>query len=294
MAAARTPPVSVGMPVYNGARHFAEAIESLLAQTCGDFELIVSDNASTDGTWDLIDAYARRDERVLAVRQQRNIGAPANWNHVARLARGQYFKWASASDVCAPEFLSRCLAAMSDDVVLAFGRTCFIDEDGARLQVFEGDFPVEEERPSERFRKVCHQLSINNAQSGLIRTSALRRTGYDRMYRGGDMALMAELAMLGRWSLIDEVLLLRRAGKHHFTAMRSARDIVELFNPGASAPGRFLNLRRHLDFVFSALASPVPMSERVRAAGAAVQGLYWDRSGIRADFRQLRGELGRE
>jgi hypothetical protein len=108
------------------------------------------------------------------------------------------------------------------------------------------------------------------------------------------MALMAELAMLGCWSLIDEVLLYRRAGKHHFTAMRSERDIAELFNPGASATGRFLNLRRHLDFVFSAFASPVAMRERLRAAGAAVQGLYWDRSGIRADFQQLRGEFGRE
>jgi glycosyltransferase involved in cell wall biosynthesis len=290
MAAARTPTVSVGMPVYNGARHFAEAIESLLAQTCGDFELIVSDNASTDGTWDLIDAYARQDERVLAVRQQRNIGAPANWNHVARLARGQYFKWASASDVCAPEFLSRCLAAMSDDVVLAFGRTCFIDEEGARLQVFEGDFPVEEERPSERFRKVCHQLSINNAQSGLIRTSALRRTGYDRMYRSGDLVLMAELAMLGRWRLLDGVLLYRRAGAQHFTAMRSERALAEMFVPGTSSRQRLVNLRRHIDFICSALGSPVPYGERCGAAIAALRGLYWDRRGLREDFRGLFAE----
>src|SRR5688572_28337892 len=96
----KAPLVSIGLPVYNGERFLSEALDSLLGQTLADFELIVSDNASTDRTAEICLAYAARDARVRYVRQQTNIGAIRNWNFVARQARGQYFKWASANDFC--------------------------------------------------------------------------------------------------------------------------------------------------------------------------------------------------
>jgi Glycosyl transferase family 2 len=277
VGAQRVPLVSIGVPVYNGERYLRQCLDSLQAQTCTDMEIVISDNASTDGTWAICTEAAQRDQRVRAVRQPQNLGAPANWNFTARQARGRFFKWASASDTCAPR--------MADEsVVLAFGRTCFVEDDGRELGVFDRDFSVEDARPHERFRRVCHKLSINNAQSGLIRMDALRRTRLDRLYPGGDLVLMAELAMQGKWKLIDEVLLYRRSGSQHFTAMRTSAELNQMFRPDTASELAFLNLRRHFDFIGSALASPAAPGERLRAAMAALRGLYWDRRGVREDL----------
>lgn len=277
--------VSVGVPVYNGERYLRQCLDSLLGQTCTDIEIVISDNASTDATWAICTEVAQRDHRVRTVRQQQNLGAPANWNFTARQARGKFFKWASASDICAPRMIERCLQALADEsVVLAFGRTCFIEDDGRELGVFDRDFPVEDTRPHERFRRVCHQLSINNAQSGLIRMDALRRTRLDRLYPSGDLVLMAELAMQGKWRLIDEVLLYRRSGSQHFTAMRTSAELNQMFRPDTANELPFLNIRRHFDFIGSALTSPAAPGERLRAAMAALRGLYWDRRGVREDL----------
>src|SRR5690242_8068616 len=87
--------VTIGMPVWNGERFISQAIESLLAQTYGDFELLISDNASTDATADICHAYASRDRRIRYLRQQRNLGANANYNAVFGQSSGRYFKWAA-------------------------------------------------------------------------------------------------------------------------------------------------------------------------------------------------------
>src|ERR1700741_97664 len=122
--------ISIGMPVCNGERFLAEAIESLLAQTCADFELIISDNASTDRTAEIAGAFAARERRVRYIRQPHNLGAARNWNYVVEAATGPYFKWASANDRCDPTFLEKCLAVLRQDqrVVLCYGRTALIDD----------------------------------------------------------------------------------------------------------------------------------------------------------------------
>ena len=112
------------MPVFNGAATIAGAIEALLAQTFGDFELIVSDNASTDGTRDVVEGLVVQDARIRYQRQATNIGANNNYSHLAVVARGEFLKWASASDWCAPTFLERCLELLmrNADAVLAAAR----------------------------------------------------------------------------------------------------------------------------------------------------------------------------
>ena len=92
MTESRIPEVSIGIPVYNGTDFLGAAIESHLAQTFGDFELVISDNASTDGTEDLCRAYAQQDSRVRYVRQAENIGANANFNEVVHLSRAPYYR----------------------------------------------------------------------------------------------------------------------------------------------------------------------------------------------------------
>ena len=103
------PRVSIGMPVFNGENYLAEALDSLLTQTFSDFELIISDNASTDKTEEICRAYAVRDQRIRYFRNQENLGASRNYNRVFELSSGEYFKWAAHDDLCAPEFLGRCV-----------------------------------------------------------------------------------------------------------------------------------------------------------------------------------------
>ena len=112
MSAGDSPRVSIGLPVYNGERFLVQAIESVLAQTFEDFELIVCDNASTDASGAIAQTYVERDSRVRYFRNASNLGAARNFNRTFELSRGEYFKWLAADDLIAPTYLERCLAAL--------------------------------------------------------------------------------------------------------------------------------------------------------------------------------------
>jgi glycosyltransferase involved in cell wall biosynthesis len=99
------PLVSIGMPVFNGEQFIGEAIQSLLSQDLADLQILVSDNASTDDTVAIVEAYAARDSRVILYRQPQNIGAAENFRFVRDRARGRYFMWAAHDDTWAPNWL---------------------------------------------------------------------------------------------------------------------------------------------------------------------------------------------
>jgi len=105
---------SIGLPVYNGENYLRDALESVLAQDFEDFELIIADNASTDGTEAICQEYAKRDPRVRYIRHPRNIGAAKNYDYVFHCADGEFFNWLAHDDVLGPSFLSNCLAAYSE------------------------------------------------------------------------------------------------------------------------------------------------------------------------------------
>lgn len=281
------PLVSIGMPVYNGARYIERAIESLRAQTFGDFELIISDNASTDDTRLLCERYAQLDPRIRYVHQPENIGAPRNYNVVVHEARGTYFKWSSASDEVSPDCLAKCVAALEADsgAVLAFGHTRFVEEDGTLLDVYGGDFSVTGATPSERFEFVCSHLVLNNAQNALIRLDVLRKTKLDRLYPHGDPVLMAELALHGRWHLLPDVLLHRRTGRDHFTPQRTLAEITRIYDPQRTRPMALIIWRRHWDYCTVALDAPISWSERLRAMSFALGRAFRDHRPLRRDLR---------
>ena len=117
-----SPKVSIGVPVYNGEGYVKGAIDSLLAQTFDDFELIISDNASTDNTEQICRDYAERDPRIRYIRQSENIGPGANFKFVLDQAVGRYFMWAAADDRREPCFLEMTVRVLEEDprVGLAF------------------------------------------------------------------------------------------------------------------------------------------------------------------------------
>src|SRR4051812_18779949 len=85
--------ITIGLPCYNSEKYLTQSIESLLKQTYGNFVLIISDNASTDGTEEICRRYAAADARVRYVRNPVNIGMSGNFNRVFSLAETKYFKW---------------------------------------------------------------------------------------------------------------------------------------------------------------------------------------------------------
>jgi glycosyltransferase involved in cell wall biosynthesis len=259
------PLVSIGLPVYNGERFLAQALESLLRQTLQDFELIISDNASTDGTADICLDYAARDARIRYIRQPSNIGGPGNWNFVALEARGRYFKWAAADDFCDPRMLEKCVAVLNADpsIVLCYGRACIVDEETGEHTPFAHDISVLHPRPSERFKTVFRSLVLTgNPLQGVIRLGVLPRTPLP-LYPYGDMVLMAELALLGRFVLLPEILFYRRLGPRTWSMRLQPGEASEFF-PGFGSYSIGGRLRLHPDYVKAVFRAPIAASERLR------------------------------
>jgi glycosyltransferase involved in cell wall biosynthesis len=278
-APGREPRVSIGMPVYNGERHIAQALESLLAQTFSDFELIVADNASTDRTGDICRELAARDPRIRYVRHASNRGAVFNWNYVVEVARGSFFKWASGNDFCAPTLLERCVQVLDTDpqVVIAYGRTAYVDDDGTPLGIYEHDVQVLDARPSVRFRRLCQELQANNAQSALIRLDVLRRTGIERAYPGGDMTLMAELALHGGFRRLPDVLLYRRMGRQSATKFRTADELRAFLDPAARRTEARVLWKQHWDYASSVWRASLSGRETLAALAYVLRSAWWYR-----------------
>jgi len=122
------------MPVYNGTKFIREALDSLLAQTFTDFELIISDNASTDDTEAICRKYAAEDQRIRYVRQPENMGLWANFKYVLDESVAEYFMWAAADDVWDEDWIATLLPIVTVDKSIAFGTVKTIDANGNPTQ----------------------------------------------------------------------------------------------------------------------------------------------------------------
>jgi glycosyltransferase involved in cell wall biosynthesis len=231
--AATAPRVSIGLPVYNGEKYLAETLDSILAQTFRAFELIISDNASTDGTEAICRKYAAGDPRVRYFRNAENLGAARNYNRVFRLATGEYFKWSGHDDPLAPTFLARCVEVLDRDpgIVLCFTRIRAIDAQGEEHDVGALTARTLAPKPqlgsAQAHVRFYHTVVADHPQGavfGLIRRSILARTELIGSYRSSDLTLLGELALRGRFHQIPEALQSRRfhpeQGRHVYRTRR--------------------------------------------------------------------------
>lgn len=218
--------VSIGLPVYNGERYLAGAIASILAQTYADFELIICDNASTDGTAEICRDFAARDGRVRYHRQPENLGAARNFNSCFDLASGRYFKWMAHDDIIRPRFLEACVRVLDDDpgAVLCQSLVHIVDDEDRLLEVYDHSaYGTGSRRPSER---LAARLCANRCQEvfGVIRAEALRDSVRHGSYIGADRALLVELALRGRFALVPEPLFISRDHPHRATRVTRLQD----------------------------------------------------------------------
>ncbi len=205
------PRLSIGLPVYNGEEYLSEALEALLGQSYEDFELIISDNASTDGTEDICRRYMAHDPRIRYVRQSRNIGAAPNHNFVFREARGELFKFASHDDLYGRDFLRRCVDALDahPHVVLAHAQKAIIDGAGNITKLFDYQLATDSPRAPERFRSMLFSSGSDDFY-GVIRADVLRRVTPHDSYHHADRTFGHEIGLHGPFHHVPELLYFRR------------------------------------------------------------------------------------
>ncbi len=269
-----TPTLSVGLPVYNGERYLAAALESILDQTYEDFELIISDNASTDRTEHVCRRYASEDPRIRYVRLPENIGASRNYNHTVELARGRFFRWAAHDDLCAPTNFERCMDEYrfsSAQVVLVYPRTLLIDENGNVTDTYHDGLDLRDPHVGDRIKTLINNLDLCNAVFGIVPTDVLRRTGLLGSFVGSDEVLLAELCLLGQFREIPETLFHRRLhSQRSLEAFPDPRARILWFDPSASTSRSLPRTRILVADLHSLTTLPIPMGTRIRALPALV------------------------
>ncbi|MGA3059112.1 MAG: glycosyltransferase family 2 protein [Candidatus Bathyarchaeia archaeon] len=216
------PRVSIGLPVFDGEKYLKEALDSILAQTYSDFELVVSDNASTDSTEQICREYAAKDGRIRYYRNEKNIGAPKNFNRVFELSSGEYFKWAAYDDVHAPTYLQKCISVLDQDpsVVLCHSLTGRINEHGILVDIYNQGMlrRIGSEKPHERFGDLIGLLHACCPIFGVVRATFFRNTPLHGEYIGADRNLLAEIGLIGRIHEVPECLFFQRDHPDAYTS----------------------------------------------------------------------------
>jgi glycosyltransferase involved in cell wall biosynthesis len=282
-----SPRVTIGLPVYNGDAFLAAAIDSLLAQTYRDFELIISDNASTDGTEAICRDRAARDGRICYYRSDTNRGAMWNFNRVVELARGEYFKWAAHDDVHEPTYVERCVAALDGhgDVVLACTKLVDIDDDGARKDVDVPFLRWDSDRPNVRFRALANPHHRCESVFGVIRTDVLRNTELISDYAGCDRVLLAQIALAGKFHEVPEVLFLHREHKKRSTReFKSEQMRTAWFNPTRAGKPDIPHVKMLRGYARVTAHARVPLVDKLACWAMLVPWSIRNRPGLWKDF----------
>jgi len=274
------------LPVYNGERFLPEALDSLLGQSFQDFELIVSDNASTDSTAHICRMYAARDGRIRYIRNETNVGVYRNCNAAFHAANGEYFKLAAADDLCDPRLLAACVDVLDRDpsVVATYSKTRFIGEDGNSLGLRDPGWHLMSDSPLERMRYVIWSGHWVNVFFGLSRCSALAKTRLFPLYAGGDCRLLGELSLRGKFFEIAEYLFFRRI---HAAASSQNPDLEWQSRFYKGRPGRVELPFWHicLDHISTILRADLSAHDKVSCLGMVAGRM---RSGKRQLFEELR------
>lgn len=270
------PLVSVGVPVYNGARYLEQALTALRDQDLEEIQVVVSDNGSTDETPEIAQHFADTDRRFTYVRSESNRGLPWNFNRTLELARAPLFMWNAADDVSTRQHLVRCRDALlaHPEASIAFPRVELIDADGAVVGHMDDDgLEFLGLSPAERVNLLLRrQVFQAIGWGGLLRTDVLRGMGGHPPFFGGDMVLGVAMAMRRPWVVVPDRLF---ASRRHDTQNSKAAgadilDQVRSFDPTWSRPVAFPQWYLVYRLLGAALAAPAPVHQRVAASRAVI------------------------
>jgi glycosyltransferase involved in cell wall biosynthesis len=270
--------VALGLTVYNGEHYLPYALQSILDQRYSDFSVVVLDDCSSDGSYDLIRSYAAKDHRIMAFRSAERRGLISAWVKVFRLCqrhcpKHHYFGWCSDHDILRRDWLGPLVNVLDDhdDVVLAYPRTLHIDKKGhlqprrGRPTLFDtGNIPD----PLTRFGLVNRNMvGAGNMIYGLFRSDVLDRVGVYRSTVMPDRLVMIEISLHGQIHQVRQVSRLRR----DTTPASIQRQRRSLFIPGR--PYRALTLPWYL--LHALLFLRVYLEPRNRPPGFGVGKIAW-------------------
>ncbi|CDN12425.1 MAG: glycosyltransferase [Richelia sp.] len=271
------PRVSIGLPVYNGARFLQETIEAILNQSFQDFELIIADNASTDKTEEICKEFAAKDKRIRYHRNQQNIGAAPNYNIVFQLSRGKYFKWAAHDDIFAPTFVEKCVEILEKkpDIVLCHSMAKVIDDNGNFLENNDELYvkctneniklKTDSQKPYERFCDIAYLPHSCYQIFGMIRSRILKETPLIDRYAGADRLLLARLSLFGTFYEIPEQLFfLRRHSEQSININARSIHLYTIWHD-PSKKGRiiFPRWRRFNEHIIAINQSPLNRTQKI-------------------------------
>jgi glycosyltransferase involved in cell wall biosynthesis len=282
----RAPCVSICLPVFNGENYVREAIKSALEQSFAKLELIISDNASTDGTADICRDACVRDQRVRYFRADVNHGLARNFNSAFHMARGRFVMWMGHDDIIATDYVSRCVETMEADreVVLCFAHTNYIDEKGVLIKRVKLQNDGTSASPSERFKNIVAYHHKCEAIFGLMRREVLKETRLHGGFADSDRVLLAEMGLRGRFELISDYLISRREHPLRTTMRPDRWERTLIFDPSKSGKLMFPFLREALEFFYAVGRAPIPWSERLHCYEHLLRWFYYLRGDLYKDL----------
>jgi glycosyltransferase involved in cell wall biosynthesis len=222
--------VTIGLMVYNEAAYVRETIRSIQQQAFQDFEIVVGDNASTDGSSEIIAELAEQDKRIVHIKRPYNIGALQNWNDIVIRAKGEYFVLAGGHDLWSENYLKSLVDELDNNknAVLAFCKTQWLDEEGNKLPI--GTSVLETSGMSSLGKYISLMFANQHYLYGLTRLSPMRQTRLQLDILGSGEIYLQELAQLGDFVLVDNERWFRRKNRTTESAMgRLARYRKILF-----------------------------------------------------------------
>ena len=209
-----SPKVSIVLPVYNGENYLRHAIDSVLAQTYRDFELLIFDNASEDATGEICRNYAEKDARIRYHRHATNLGASMNHILGFRATTGEYLKHIAHDDVWEPTLLEKSVRVLDEhpEVILVYPKTRLIDENGDRIEDFDSGLDFNSSSAPDRIKASVWGRHRAYPIFGLARASAMSKTKYLQPFVDSDRVWLSRLALQGPFFEIPEYLFYSRKG----------------------------------------------------------------------------------
>ncbi len=284
------PSVSIGLPVYNGEEFLEEALASIAAQTFADYEVIVSDNASTDATEAICRRHAARDARIRYERNPTNIGGDRNYYRCFERSRGEFFLGVAHDDRLHPAYLLKVVAVLKADpaVVFCHSRAQRIDETGAAIGTNDARPFSTSAKPHERFRDAIDFRPVI-AHLGVIRASMLRRMPPLLAYPDSDNYWQAEFALRGTLVEIPEALFYRRIHAESGGTI-PIHERIRWSDPSKAGAITFPSWRRAAEYARSVLRSPLPYGERLLCFREIARDLR-KRGGAKPLLRDLKASV---
>ncbi|MEM7142392.1 MAG: glycosyltransferase family 2 protein [Actinomycetota bacterium] len=293
-----SPVLSVGVPVYNGENYLASCLQSLVAQTLTDIEIVVADNKSTDGSLAIARDFAERDERVRVLEADENLGAAWNYNRLVAETSGRYFCWTPHDDERTPGAFAAAVEALDaagPDTVLAYTRAVFIDADGDEIEPDPDVFAFAQARPFRRLVGALHALNLASPVLGVMRRDALESSRLIDSFAGSDYVLLSEMAMLGRTIEVPELGFRRRMhAQSSREAQKSRADVQAWFDPRGRASRLSDRSRLLVEYHRSAARLPLPLVDRALCLAAIIPARTTKRARVAAGAwkDRVRGTTG--